>query len=209
MYRVVCAKDVAVTSTILIRSYHCSDELNNIPATICQAVRATSAASSFFDPVTIQPYGRRFVDGGLGANNPVEQLWNEAQRIWCKDERIELSDILKCFVSIGTGHPGIKALNEGAWKFFRETLLSITTETEHTAKIFLERHLRLYESKRYFRFNVQQGLQGVELQEYQAVDRIASATVDYMDAQETRSAAQECAMNLKRKQCTCVEQDFS
>jgi hypothetical protein len=149
------------------------------------------------------------VDGALGANNPVEELWNEAQRIWCKDDQAELSEILKCFVSIGTGHPGTKPVQENAYKFFRDTLASIATQTEHTAKLFLERHLRLCESKRYFRFNVQQGLQGIGLQEYKAEPRIVGATAEYMDGQETRSAARECAMNLKQKQCMCADLDFS
>ncbi|KAF8856400.1 FabD/lysophospholipase-like protein [Acephala macrosclerotiorum] len=197
---VVCAKAFEVTATVLLRSYASTDALNNIPATICEAVRATSAATSFFEPVTIGPRRRKFVDGGLGANNPVEQLWNEAQNIWCHDEGMELSRLLKCFVSIGTGNPGRKAIAEGSLKFFSETLVGIATQTEDTAKIFVERHRRLYEGKRYFRFNVQQGLQDVGLEEYQAAALIDAATAEYMDGQETRSAAQQCAMNLKQKQ---------
>jgi hypothetical protein len=149
------------------------------------------------------------VDGGLGTNNPVEQLWNEAQNIWCHDERVELSGLLKCFVSIGTGDPGRKPIAEGSLKFFSETLVKIATQTEDTAKIFVERHRRLYEGKCYFRFNVQQGLQDVGLEEYRATALIDAATSEYMDRQETKSAAQECAMNLKRKQCMYAELDFS
>jgi hypothetical protein len=73
----------------------------------------------------------------------------------------------------------------------------------------VERHRRLYEGKRYFRFNVQQGLQDVGLEEFQAAALIDAATVEYMDQQETRSAAQECAMNLKQKKCMSAELDFS
>lgn len=149
------------------------------------------------------------MDGGLGANNPVEQLWNEAQRIWCEDERAELGEMLKCLVSIGTGNPGLKPISYGPWKFFSETLVGLVTETEKTAKLFIERHQRLYETKRYFRFNVQQGLQGIGLAEYKKDSLIASATVYYMNGQETRSAARECAMNLKQKQCTYADLDFS
>ena len=69
-------------------------------------------------------------------------------------------------VSIGTGNPRIKPIAEGALKFFSETLVNIATQTEATAKIFAERHRLLYESKRLFRFNVEQGLQGVGLEEY-------------------------------------------
>ena len=142
------------------------------------------------------------MDGGLGANNPVEQLWNEAQNIWCYDKGVELSGLLKCFVSIGTGNPGRKPIAKGSLKFFSETLVSIATQTEDTAKVFVERHRWLYEGKRYFRFNVQQGLQDVGLEEYQAAALINASTADYMDGQETKSAAQECAMNLKQKHCT-------
>lgn len=149
------------------------------------------------------------MDGGLGANNPVEQLWNEAQNIWCYNEGVDLSGLLKCFVSIGTGNPGRKPIAKGPWKFFSETLVGIATQTEDTAKVFVERHRRLFEGKRYFRFNVQQGLQDVGLEEYQAAARIDAATAEYMDGQETKSAAHECAMNLKQKQCTSAELDFS
>lgn len=204
-YRAVSATTFEFASTVLLRSYNSSEPLNNDPLTICQAVRATSAASTFFDPVTIEPYGRRFVDGGLGANNPIEQLWNEAQNIWCQNEEWELSKILKCFVSIGTGDPGRIPVNEGLWKFFSETLVGIATETEKTAKVFIDRHQRLYENKRYFRFNVQQGLQGIGLDEYQAANIIAAATAEYMDGQVTRSASRECAMNLKQRQRTCAD----
>jgi predicted acylesterase/phospholipase RssA len=172
-------------------------------------VRATSAATSFFEPVTIGPRGRKFVDGGLGTNNPVEQLWNEAQNIWCHNGEMELSALLKCFISIGTGNPGRKSIAKGSWKFFSDTLVGIATETEDTAKVFVERHRRLYEARRYFRFNVQQGLQNVGLEEYKAAGLIDAATAQYMDGQETKSAAQECAMNLKQKQCMCSELDFS
>lgn len=194
---------------MLLRSYTSDDALNNIPASICEAVRATSAATSFFEPVTIGPRGRRFVDGALGANNPTDQLWNEAQNVWCQDENNELSALLKCFVSIGTGNPGIKPIAGGSLKFFSETLVSIATQTEDTAKVFATRHRLLYETKRYFRFNVQQGLQNVGLEEYKKAGLIDAATAEYMDGQEVKSAVRECAVNLKQKQCMYLELDFS
>lgn len=196
----MCAKAFEITTTVLLRSYKSSDALNNIPATIYEAVRATSAATSFFDPVKIGPQERNFVDGGLGANNPVEQLWNKAQNIWCTDREVELRGVLKCFVSVGTGNPGRRPIVDGALKFFSETLVGITTRTEDTAKLFIERHRRLCEDRRYFRFKVEQGLQDVGLEEYKTEALIEAATAAYMDGQETKSAAQACAMNLKQKQ---------
>ncbi|KAG0650465.1 Kinesin light chain [Hyphodiscus hymeniophilus] len=202
----VSATDVGTSSTVLVRSYNSREELNNsTPFTICQAVQATSAASSFFEPVTVGPYKRRFVDGGLGANNPADQLWNEAQDIWCRGKGEELNKILKCFLSIGTGNPGLKPISEGFWKFLSETLVGISTETEKTAELFVKTHRVLYQEKRYFRFNVQQGLQGIALDEYQQVAIIAAATTKYMNGQETKSATQECAINLKQKRQFVLE----
>jgi len=61
-----------------LRSYSFLDKLD-IPATICDTAFATSAATGFFDPVSIG--ARRFVDGALGANNPVDEIKKEALNI--------------------------------------------------------------------------------------------------------------------------------
>ncbi|KAK3345661.1 hypothetical protein B0H65DRAFT_509300 [Neurospora tetraspora] len=45
--------------------------------TIWQACRATSAATSFFDPIAIGPMGEEFVDGALGLNNPAQDVWGD------------------------------------------------------------------------------------------------------------------------------------
>ncbi|KAM7207996.1 hypothetical protein V8F06_014960 [Rhypophila decipiens] len=71
--------------------------------TICEAALATSAATGFFDPVSVG--ARHFVDGSLGANNPVDQVENEASDIWCA-ETGNLQPLVKCFISVGTGNPG-------------------------------------------------------------------------------------------------------
>jgi hypothetical protein len=45
------------------------DLLNSIK--VWEAYRATSATSSFFDPIAIGRYGEEFMDGGTGATNSV------------------------------------------------------------------------------------------------------------------------------------------
>jgi predicted acylesterase/phospholipase RssA len=67
---------------------------------ICEAALATSAATGFFAPVSIG--ARKFVDGVLGANNPVDKVEGEASNIWCS-ETADLKPLVKCFISIGTG----------------------------------------------------------------------------------------------------------
>jgi predicted acylesterase/phospholipase RssA len=130
----------------------------SIPATICDAALATSAATGFFDPVSIG--ARRFVDGALGANNPVDEVEEEASNIWCSESRA-LQPLVKCFISIGTGHPGKKAIEDNMLKFLSKTLVGIATETENTERKFIARWAQHFDTKRYFRFNVEQGLQDV------------------------------------------------
>jgi len=194
--------------TVLLRAYKSDDDLDDNKATICEAAQATSAATSFFEPVTIGRHGRKFVDGGLAANNPIDQVWNEATNVWCPDEG-DLGKLVKCFVSVGTGNPGTKPIAEGAWKFMSDTLVDLATQTENTVEIFIQRHRQLYNNKRYFRFNVEQGLQGLGLAEYEREPEIVAATTNYMGSQQIKSAIRDCALNLKQKQCMYIEADYS
>jgi hypothetical protein len=100
----VCSVDHNTTKVVRIQGYSVPGE-PNIRATICEAALATSAASTFFDVVPIG--NRSFTDGGTGANNPVDQVEGEASNIWCEYTG-DLKPLVKCFISIGTGYPGLK-----------------------------------------------------------------------------------------------------
>jgi hypothetical protein len=65
-----------------------------------QAARATSAAPTFFKPMSIdRPRPAiTYIDGGMGHNNPSEVALDEARRIWPTCTEFGL-------VSIGTGRP--------------------------------------------------------------------------------------------------------
>ena len=112
-----------------------------------------------------------FRDGATGANNPIDDVWIEAENIWNDDEEVQLHDIIGCLVSIGTGNPGMKPLHEKSWKFLSETLVKIATDTEQKAEKFEHVHRVLLKSsdKRYYRFNVEQGLQEVGLEEHKLI----------------------------------------
>ena len=69
-----------------LRSYAIPGELDDSAPTVLEAARATSAAASYFEPVTIRSL--KFVDGALGANNPVDEVWNEALNIWCPNDDV-------------------------------------------------------------------------------------------------------------------------
>ncbi|GAB1193762.1 hypothetical protein APSETT444_002990 [Aspergillus pseudonomiae] len=172
---------------------------DNIPATICQAALATSAATTFFDPVYIGT--RKFVDGALGSNNPVNEVEGEAADIWCSGTG-DLKPLVKCFVSIGTGDPGIAGIEDKAVKFLSKTLVSIATETGITEKKFIARWAKHYDEKRYFRFNVEQGLQGIGLEEYREQGTIEAATHRYLDHQTQVFRVRDCIQNLKLKRAS-------
>lgn len=139
------------------------------------------------------------MDGALGVNNPVEEVEAEASDIWCADTG-QVQPLVKCFVSIGTGNPGKKAVEDNLLKFLSKTLVQITTETEETAKRFVARWRQHYDQHRYFRLNVEQGLQDVGLAEYKEQGRIETATHQYLDDQPQIFRVRNCVGNLKLKQ---------
>ena len=76
MHSFVCATSKETSETVCLTSYRTprgnSDLLNSV--TVWEACRATSAASSFFDPIAVGRFGEEFVDGATGANNPVREV---------------------------------------------------------------------------------------------------------------------------------------
>jgi predicted acylesterase/phospholipase RssA len=197
----VCATAKETKGTTRLRSYESISGFD-VPATILEAALATSAASSYFDPVIIG--SRTFVDGGLRANNPVEQVEEEASDIWCETSG-SLQPLVKCFISIGTGNPGKKALENNIAKFLSKSLVEIATETEATAERFVSRWREPSENHRYFRYNVDQGLQEVDLAEYKSANVIETTTSEYMGEQRQESSVLHCVQNLKQKESVYIE----
>ena len=76
------------------------------------------------------------------------------------------------------------------------------------AEYFMSRARGLYDEKRYFRFNVDQGLQDVGLAEFLKQGAIEAATDRYIKSQTQKYLVRDCALNLKHKRSVLVE-DFS
>jgi predicted acylesterase/phospholipase RssA len=199
----VCATSKDLYHIKRLRSYKLPGKSAE-PVTVIQAALATSAATTFFDPVLIGTC--KYADGALGANNPVDEVEAEAADLWCP-KTANLQSLVKCFLSVGTGNSGEKAVGDRVDQF-ASTLARITTETEKTAIKFLGRWRRAYELKRYFRFNVQQGLQDVSLEEYKKQPVIQRASEMYLDHYEQVSKVNECVGNLAGKQ-SVYHEDFS
>lgn len=195
----MCATSKQTSETVCLRSYRTSrgnnDLLNSVK--IWEACRATSAASSFFDPIAIGRFGEEFVDGATGANNPVREVWDQAQLMWGPEP---LEGKIKRLVSIGTGVPSLKPFKDDVLHI-GETLVAIATETERTAEKFRRERSLLASTRRYYRFNVNHGLEDIGLEESKKVKEMAAATRRYIDSQEVYERIQECAGNIAAKEC--------
>lgn len=181
----MCGTSKETSDTVCLTSYKSPrgghDLLNTVK--MWEACRATSAASSFFDPVAIGRYQEKFIDGATGAINPVWELWNQAQVMWCPKP---LENNIKCLVSIGTGVPSLKSFHDDVLHI-GETLVAIATETEQTAEKFRQANSHLDDTGRYYRFNVLRGLEDAGLEESKTKKDIASATRRYVASVLTQS----------------------
>src|ERR1700761_6992307 len=78
---------------------------------IWEAARATTATPTHFEPVSISigpaPVSLKYIDAGIGLNNPVRQIREEASAIF-PDRSVA------CLISIGSGHSSVTRIEEGA-----------------------------------------------------------------------------------------------
>jgi uncharacterized protein len=70
-----------------------------------EAVRATTAAPLYSEPITLEASQKTCVGGGILANNLIFEIEAEARRIWGKRE-------IGCLISLGTGFVITKGLRE-------------------------------------------------------------------------------------------------
>jgi len=159
--------------------------------TIWEACRATSAATTFFEPITIGPHEQELADGAVRYNNPIQQVYREANNLWPQRMPTAL------LISIGTGSaPGPSF--QGSIANIVEAMKQIVTETQNTANNFMLDHGNMVEKDLLFRFNVDQGLADVGLEEYKKRREIADATQAYLYSAETRRKWSKCVPKLRR-----------
>ncbi|KAL6406251.1 FabD/lysophospholipase-like protein [Ilyonectria robusta] len=191
----VCATSAQTRSIVHLRSYRSPRGRERLyrATKIWEACRATCAASSFFDPITIGDFGESFVDGATGANNPVTEVWNEAKDVWTLD-RIECH--LQCLVSIGTGIPSVKPFGTSL-AAISAALRAISIETESTAEHFARDKSGLESDGRYYRFNVIRGLEGIGLEDSSQLHTIMAATDRYLESQTVYKLLRDCSAVLQ------------
>ena len=190
------------SETVLLTSYRRArgggDRLKAVK--IWEACRATSAATSFYDPIRINmgKYSEEFLDGGTGANNPIQRLWNEAKDAW---EPEPLEKNLKCLISIGTGVPSVESFKLGLLNLeLLDTLVRISTKTEETAESFQRAHSDIDNNRQYFRFNVNQGLEKISLEDASQKDAIMAMTDRYIESQDVFNKLKSCCQRLAQRE---------
>lgn len=187
--------------TVVLSSYHNVRRGTDVlkKARIWEVARATSAATTFFDSITFADEG--FVDGATGANNPISELWTEANDVWGSSlEGSTLEDNIKCLVSIGTGVPSLTPFGDDPLQIGK-AIVAIATETEAEADQFQKHHSKLYQTSRAFRFNVIRGLEGIGLEDTSKRAEINAATRAYIQSEEVFVQVGRCAKNLAEREC--------
>jgi len=163
---------------VLFRSYQSQETHSGCK--IWEAARATSAAPTFFKSIEIgnkQP----FIDGGVGCNNPSKLVLKEAQVVFPTQP-------IGCLVSIGTGQAEVISIKPSG--FFQQILptdvidalkaISTDCEAMHEDMLFLFAN----SPNIYFRINVEQGMQGIRLSEWEKMANVEAHTMQYLRKKE-------------------------
>lgn len=152
-----------------------------------QAARATSAALTYFDPITVDDL--TYSDGGLYYNNPISHVHTEASEVFLNRKQM--------IVSLGTGGIITKVWDPTLLNI-AEGLVRIATATQLEADNFYKRENgKMAEEKCYFRFNVPElGERDLAESDPKSLANIRVRTEKYLRTPEIRVQVKSCAGSL-------------
>ncbi|KAI4130347.1 MAG: hypothetical protein LQ338_001782 [Usnochroma carphineum] len=152
---------------------------------IWQVARATSAAPSYFKSTRLFEY--RYYDAAVNINNPSLEMYKEVSLLSKAHESIEL------LLSLGTGNA--KGNTTKAKHSLQKELSDISDLVHQKIKAAQKQDVFTY-----YRWDVQDGLQGVRLDEWKPIDsgeitraRIERATNRYLGSPQVQAQIRECA----------------
>ena len=141
-----------------------------------------------------------FIDGGLRANNPIEKVLDQAHQLF------HPSDQISCILSIGTGKLERANYEPGYIpRTLIDTLVKASTDCEAT-------HQKMKQffgscDVLYFRFNVEQGLQDVALDDWNRLGEVKTLTVNYLNEVGNKKKLEAIAEALySRRGCVALSQ---
>lgn len=162
---------------------------NDRTTQIWEALRATSAAPTFFEEMQFGTPKVTYLDGGVGFNNPCAEVDYAAKALW---EGRSIGVV----VSVGTGLQSIPSVKKMAsWLPFglgtdislASALAGMATSTQRVDNELK----RMYNNSdtKYYRFDVDRGLANISLEQWMKEDEMAALTEQYMrDARQMRTA---------------------
>lgn len=177
-----------------IRSYKAPGQSID-SCTIVEASRATSAAPTFFKPaiINIQGVTMKYVDGGLAQNNPCSVVIEEAALVFPNRK-------ITCIISIGTGKPSTNHIEKQGVVGrlipieVAKAMVRIATDTENTHQELQRRYTP--RPNLYFRFNVEQGMQEVTMDEWNKLSAVMAHASQYVRSADVRPKLEEAAKIL-------------
>ena len=172
----------------LLRSY--SSE-KNYSCTIWEAARATTADPLFFKKISIRSGGATFVGGTIRSNNPICELVKEAERLYPSRK-------IGCIVSIGTGWPKQTSTHGSKLDDIAQACVQIALDAQGRAEDFVKawRGRELLKDNKYFRFNVDQELQDVKIEEWKKMEKMDDVVGKYLSQEDTAAQVEACVGEL-------------
>ncbi|KAF9917962.1 hypothetical protein FBU30_000421 [Linnemannia zychae] len=205
----VCTTVQNWMETALLRSYvrntarplsHINDivQRNQDSISINLAVRATSAAPTYFPEVSWKPEDAKqeliFWDGGLLNNNPIDQVWFERLDMV---ERHAPEPPISCVISLGTGHirPGSRPNMWFRLIGIASSVMSFATNSNAKDKDFEDYMLDLngrpeYKHTKYIRFDPPLDHE-IGLTDYDKIDHLELLTTQYMQKKSVQAKLDE------------------
>ena len=163
-----------------------SKNFGSFRASIADVIRATSAAPTYFAPVTINE--EKFCDGALLANNPTATCLEELKVLYPGIP-------IECIVSIGTGkHPGEREnVDNYSWFDVLSDLINCSTDTEETDKLLTS----LLPDDIYFRFNPETIPFSLDESDPIKLQEMKLAAREYCTKPQVRNSLSVCANILR------------
>ncbi|TGO77361.1 hypothetical protein BELL_0111g00060 [Botrytis elliptica] len=189
--RFVCATRNKIFDYELIRNYTIGKPGQvDYDCTIWEAGSATAAAPMFFGPVTFQKSKAKFSDGGTTINCPLPEVVNEARRLWNSPQ-------LACIVSLGTGWPANTKVKSGLPSFLEQTVKVLTDAQKKYEGWVRGNRDDLNIKERYFRFNVEQGMDQLKLDEWAKTEEMTALTDSYLGQDKQMNEVERCVELLR------------
>ncbi|KAI5797272.1 acyl transferase/acyl hydrolase/lysophospholipase [Pyronema domesticum] len=167
------------------------------------SAQGNDSGSNIFKPIKIGPRNAKisYIDGAMGHCNPISAVLEKAKSACVGGFSTHSGALPSCILSIGTGMPvnNISLTDPNIVQrvlptnYLLPLLRMITNANEETEK--MERRFSATPGV-YFRLNVQQGMQGITLEQWHRIGEIIKHTECYLEDVNVKRTIDELAHAL-------------